>query len=139
MSRASFRPAIRGLAGAAVAATALLGAAACTPTETVSPAAEISRNQTVTYGVIVSMRPTVVPPDTLASILRAVDVVGTSAAQAATMVTPAATGATMEFIVREDTGNTVSVVQANDDNLRPGDHVILRRSAHIRVVRAPPG
>jgi outer membrane lipoprotein SlyB len=65
--------------------------------------------------------------------------VGSSAAQAApTTVTPAAAGATVEFIVREDNGNTVSVVQVNGDNLRPGDRVVLRRSAHIRVVRAPP-
>jgi outer membrane lipoprotein SlyB len=43
-------------------------------------------------------------------------------------------GAT-EFIVRQDGGETLSVVQADDPGLRPGARVLLRDGPHTRLIR----
>jgi outer membrane lipoprotein SlyB len=57
-------------------------------------------------------------------------------------VTPgtAASPPTTEFIVREDGGRTISVVQGNPQQLRPGDRVVIEYGARIllhRAVRVP--
>jgi outer membrane lipoprotein SlyB len=46
------------------------------------------------------------------------------------------TVAATEFIVREDSGATISVVQANDDGLRTGDRVAVTQGARTRIVPA---
>ncbi len=43
--------------------------------------------------------------------------------------------ASTEFIVREDSGGTISVVQVNQENFRPGDRVGLTRGARTSLVR----
>lgn len=40
-----------------------------------------------------------------------------------------------EFMVREDTGQTLAVVQANDERLVPGERVVVLRGSRARVVR----
>jgi outer membrane lipoprotein SlyB len=42
----------------------------------------------------------------------------------------------MEFVVRLDDGQTLSVVQPNEQNLRPGDRVTLQRGPRTRILRA---
>jgi outer membrane lipoprotein SlyB len=45
--------------------------------------------------------------------------------------------AAVEFIVRTDDGQTISVVQGNEDRFRPGERVLLARGgARTRIVRA---
>jgi outer membrane lipoprotein SlyB len=143
-----FRPAIRSLAGAAVVVT-LLGVAACAPTNTKTtyPAADIGRTRSGSCGVILSMRPVTVPGeqtvgyvgsnDVRADILRAIGgatvtgMAGTAAGQATT------TGTAMEFIIREDSGQIISVVQTNGENFRPGERLLLTRGARTRIARVP--
>jgi outer membrane lipoprotein SlyB len=45
----------------------------------------------------------------------------------------------VEFIVRQNDGRTLSVVQSNPENLQPGDQVTLSRGARTRIARLPPG
>jgi outer membrane lipoprotein SlyB len=40
-----------------------------------------------------------------------------------------------EFTVREETGLTIAVVQANDENLREGERVMVLRGNQVRIVR----
>jgi outer membrane lipoprotein SlyB len=105
---------------------ALLGMTACAPTQ-IEPAHGTTDIASISRGVIVSMRqlqPRAARDDIRGSILAAI---GSSAD-----IGPAA-----EFIVREDNGQTVSVVQTDDANFQPGDHVLLTRGPHTRIARAP--
>jgi len=45
---------------------------------------------------------------------------------------------TVEFIVREDAGPAVSVVQANDLGLRPGERVLITGGDPTRLARGAP-
>jgi outer membrane lipoprotein SlyB len=45
-------------------------------------------------------------------------------------------GAAVEFIVREDDGQTVSVVQADAAGLMPGERVVLSAGGRTRLSRA---
>lgn len=42
-------------------------------------------------------------------------------------------GGAMEFIIRQDSGRTISVVQANADGFRPGERVALTGGARTRI------
>ena len=42
----------------------------------------------------------------------------------------------VEFIIREDSGQTISVVQTNEEDFRPGERVILTRGARTRIGHA---
>ena len=46
-----------------------------------------------------------------------------------------------EFTVREGNGMTIAVVQANDENLRTGEAVVILRGSQVRIARdtLPPG
>ena len=46
-----------------------------------------------------------------------------------------------EFTVREENGMTIAVVQANDENLRTGEAVVILRGSQVRIARdtLPPG
>ena len=46
------------------------------------------------------------------------------------------TGEAMEFIIREDDGQTVSVVQTNEERFQAGERVVLTRGARTRIGRA---
>jgi outer membrane lipoprotein SlyB len=127
-----FRPAIRSLAGAVVVVT-LSGVAGCAPANTTSTGADIGRARSVGYGVIVSIRPvTAQRSDVRADILGAIGGVAGTAAEPA-----AITGSAMEFIIREDSGQIISVVQANDKNFHPGERVVLAFGARTRIARVP--
>ena len=160
MLRPLFRPAISSLVGAMLVVT-LLGLAGCAPTNTNTTygAADIGRTQNVSYGVIVSMRPVIVQsePTGVGTVAGAVagatagSLIGRNDARAnvlgavggaivggvaGTMVEHAAsTGTAMEFIIREDNGNTISVVQTNENNFQPGERIVLTRGARTRIAR----
>jgi len=145
-----------------LALAAVLGMAACAPvnTNTTYTGADIGRTAQVTYGVIVSMRGVVVQGQggggvgTLAgaaaggvagsfigggarsNVLGAIGgaVLGGLAGNA--IEGGMSQGNAVEFIIREDSGQTISVVQTNEENFRPGDRVILTRGARTRIGRA---
>jgi outer membrane lipoprotein SlyB len=52
-------------------------------------------------------------------------------------------GNAIEFIVREDRGGDIAVVQTNEDSLQVGDRVVISRGDRVRLSRAagapPPG
>jgi outer membrane lipoprotein SlyB len=116
------RPVIRRFAGV-LALISVLAAAACAPTNN-APAATDIGSQTLGYGVIVSMRPITVSAETHANL------VGMLGGSPAASPAPA-----IEFIVREDSGSAISVVQVNQENFRPGDRVGLARGARTGIVR----
>lgn len=45
-------------------------------------------------------------------------------------------GAATEFIIREDDGQTISVVQSNEQHLRTGERVMIIRGAETRLMAA---
>jgi outer membrane lipoprotein SlyB len=52
------------------------------------------------------------------------------------------TGTAIEFIVREDRGGDIAVVQTNEEGLQVGDRVVITRGDRVRLSRAaggPPG
>jgi outer membrane lipoprotein SlyB len=142
-----------------------LGLVACAPVNTNSTytARDIGRSASISYGVIVSMRnvevqgqPTGVGTmggvavgatagsllgrgDPRANIIGAIAgaIVGGIAGNA--IERSASTGMAVEFIIREDDGQTISVVQTNEDGFRPGDRVVLTRGARTRLQHAGPG
>jgi len=105
----------------------LLALAACTPVAPPAPASPAATAQ----GVIVSLRPSPAPGggDVRANILGAIGATGPA---------PHGTAAT-EFIIRQDDGQTISVVQPNTANLRPGDHVRLTHTPQTHIAPTPPG
>jgi outer membrane lipoprotein SlyB len=143
------------------AVTLLLAVASCAPTNTNTTysGADIGRTATVSYGVIVSMRPVTVKGestgvgalggaavggvagsfigrnDVRGNILGAVGgaIVGGLAGSA--IESQVSTGSAIEFIIREDNGQTISVVQTNEDQFRPGDRIVLTRGARTRIAR----
>jgi outer membrane lipoprotein SlyB len=122
------RSVIRGFAGV-VAMLGLLGVAACAPTNPAPTGADTVRTQNLGYGVIVSMRPI-----TVSGAIHA-NAVGAFGGPMAGGIEGPPTAAAIEFIVREDSGDTISVVQTNEANLRPGERVGLTGGPHTRVIR----
>lgn len=140
---------------------ALLGVSACAPrnTNTTYTGADIGRSAQVSYGVIVSMRPVTIQGgqtgvgtfggaaagatagsfiggDPRMRILGAIGgaIVGGLAGSAAEG--SLSTGQAMEFIIREDNGQTVSVVQTNEESFQPNERIVLTRGARTRIARA---
>jgi len=120
----------------AVVLAGLFALAACAPADAPAPAATVAAP--TSHGVLVAIRPV---PATIANarggdvrgnILGAV--AGTAAITAADA--GAAPDAAFEFILREDGGQTVSVVQTNEAGLRPGEHVVLSDGPWTRLSRA---
>ncbi len=139
-----------------------LGVAACAPTntDTTYSAADIGRPAQIAYGVIVSMRPVTVQGQpngvgTVAgaavgatagsfiggssvrgNILGAIGgaVIGGLAGHA--IAGGVSTGQAVEFIIRQDNGQTISVVQTDEENFRPGDRVVLTFGARTRISHA---
>lgn len=148
---------------APLALAAALGVAACAPqyTNSTYTGADIGRTASVSYGTIVSMRPVTVqggPPggvgvgtlggaalggvagsfiggDPRSNILGAVGgaIIGGIAGTA--VERGVSQGNAMEFIIREDDGQTISVVQTDEERLQPGDRVVLTRGARTRIAR----
>jgi outer membrane lipoprotein SlyB len=120
-------------AGAALLA-ALLGVAACAPrATTASTGQDAARPASVGYGTIVSMRLVAGGHDVSTSILGAIGGVAGSAVQ-----NQAGKGETVEFILHEDGGQTVSIVQTNEDNFRLGERVLMTHGARTRLARGTP-
>jgi len=150
------------LALALTLAMPLVPLAGCAPTntDTTYAANEIGSTAQVSYGVIVSMRPVTVEPqntglgglagaaagatagsyighnDTRANILGAIagGLIGAVAGNA--IESSVSTGDAYEFIIREDDGNTLSVVQTDELHFKPGDRVVLTRGARTRIAPA---
>jgi outer membrane lipoprotein SlyB len=139
----------------------VLGLAACAPTNTNTTytGADIGRTASVSYGQIISMRGVTVQGngggvgtlggaavggvagsfiggDPRTNVLGAIGgaIVGGLAGNA--IEKSANTGNAVEFIIREDNGQTISVVQTNEENFRPGERVVLTRGARTRIARA---
>lgn len=121
---------------AVLAVAALLCVAACAPpaATTAASAPGYSGNETepaahVSYGVIVAMRRIGGTGTTTGAILGAV---GGGLAGGA----PPDSATAFEFIIRQDNGQTVSVVQTNEEGLRPGERVALSMGTRTRLTRA---
>ena len=145
---------------AVVAVAAMLALGACAPqnTNTTYTGADIGRSAEVSYGVIVSMRPVTVQGgrsgvgtlggaaagatagsfiggDPRTHILGAIGgaIVGGIAGTA--VESSVTTGQAVEFIIRQDNGQTISVVQTNEEGFRPNERVVLTRGARTRIAR----
>jgi outer membrane lipoprotein SlyB len=82
----------------------------------------------VATGVIAAMRPLAAPTaDTARAILAAIGMGGAAAVSRPADET--------EFVVSEDGGRTVSIVQPNDAGLHPGERVALTPGARTRIIR----
>lgn len=138
----------------------MLGACAPTATNTTFGSSEIGRPAEVAYGVIQSMRPVAVQGQTtgIGAIAGGVaggaagslignnnvtaNIIGATAGALAggllgnTVERSMSSGTAVEFIIRQDNGRTISVVQTNEENLRPGDRVMLSFGASTRITRA---
>ena len=143
-------------------AAVLLPLSACAPSHTNSTysAYEMGQPAQVAYGVIVSMRRVTVQAsntgigglggaaagatagsfignnDVRANILGAIlgGIAGAVAGNA--IESSAGQGQATEFIIREDNGNTVSVVQTNGQDFRVGDRVVLTLGARTHIAHA---
>lgn len=147
------------------AALALVGAvAACAPSNTGSTVAPGSLGQAgyVSYGTIIAARPVAVSGSrsglgagagavsggligsTIGGDWRARTVAGVAGAliggvAGAAVEEGVTRGEAVEFIVREDRGGDISVVQTNEDRLAVGERVMVNRADRVRLVRAAPG
>ena len=159
-------PKLRVVAPLFAACALLLAVPACAPANTGSTFAcrDLGRAAYVSYGTIVSSRPVQVAGtsgigtlagaaagatagsfiggDTRSNILAGLGgaIVGGIAGNA---IERSATGGTAtEFVVREDRGGDIAVVQTNEEGLQPGDRVAISRSDRVRLARvgngAPP-
>ena len=149
---------------AVIALSLATGLAACAPVNTNSTygTGDIGRTANISYGVIVSMRTVQVQNrgtgvgtlggaaagaaagsfiggDPRSNIIGAIGgaiiggIAGTAIEQGVS------SGVAVEFIIREDSGQTISLVQSNEDQFRPGERVVLTHGARMRLGRAAPG
>jgi outer membrane lipoprotein SlyB len=150
----------RSLAGLVLAA--VLGLAACAPTNANSTytSADIGQAAQISYGTIVSARPVTMQGqstgigtvggaligsttgallsgrDPRARIIGAVGGTIVGGIVGAVVENAASTGEAVEFIIQEDNApQPISVVQTNEDGLRPGERVVLTRGARARIAR----
>jgi hypothetical protein len=122
-------------AGCVRTSIVILGAAAlaaCAHTKTPAPASR-SPDAAVTPGIIAAVRVAAAMPlgkqDARSRILLAL---GGRTGGAATQ---AENDVACEFIVRAADGHTVSIVQPNPENLRPGERVLVIHGVRTRIVR----
>jgi len=152
------------LAGIAMLGAAALGTAACAPQRTGDTynSYQMQQPQTVGYGTIVSMRQVQVAGSSsgvgtmagvaaggiagsaigggwrgpaLGAIAGAVigGIAGTAIERGATQ------GTATEFIIQQDNGQTIAVVQTNEDQLQIGERVVLIGGRQLRIARSGPG
>lgn len=136
---------MRAAAGAALLALAIAGCAA--KTKTTVPAASVARPANVSYGTILVERPVAVGAGSNGADAPAGAAVGGTAGGFAggdvrsnilAAIGGAATGemtsdSATEFIIREDDGGTISVVQGNELKLQPGERVMIIHGAETRL------
>jgi outer membrane lipoprotein SlyB len=153
------QPPSRSLA-AALCLVALLGLGACAPrnTNTTYTGADIGRTAQVSYGVIVSMRPVTIQGgesgvgtfggaaaggiagsfiggDPRMNILGAIGGAILGGLAGSAVEGSARVANAVEFIIREDNGQTISVVQTNEEGFQAGERVVLTRGARTRIAR----
>ncbi len=145
-----------------LALMALASLAACAPanTNTTYSSADLGRTAVVSYGVIVSMRNVAVQGqsgpgvgtfggaalggvggsfiggDPRSNIIGAIGGAIIGGLAGAAVEGSASRGNAVEFIIREDSGQTIAVVQTNEEQFRPGERVVLTRGARTRIARA---
>jgi outer membrane lipoprotein SlyB len=148
--------------GAVVGAFALLlGIAACAPTNTNTTytGAAIGRSAQVSRGTILSMRAVAVQNQEGAAVGTGVGAVAGGVAGSFIGGDPrsnilgglagaviggvagheigksVSTGDAVEFVIREEGGGTISVVQTNELNFHPGERVLIIRGDRTRLAR----
>lgn len=154
--------AIRGAMVSGMLALAVVaGLAGCAPenTNTTYTGADIGRTASVSFGQIVSMRVvnvqgqssgvgtlggaavggvagSFIGGDPRTNALGAIGgaIIGGIAGTA--VEKSASQGTAVEFIIREDSWQTIAVVQTNEENFRVGERVMLTRGARTRIARA---
>jgi outer membrane lipoprotein SlyB len=151
----------RAMRAPALALMTLAGLAACAPanTNTTYSSADLGRTASVSYGVIVSMRNVAVQGQSSgvgtlggaaaggvagsfigggvrSNIIGAIGgaIIGGLAGTA--IEGAASSGNAVEFIIQEDNGQTIAVIQTNEEAFRPGERVVLTRGARTRIARA---
>ena len=111
---------------------AVLGVGACTSANNRAPGMEtaVAQPANASLGTILSVR-TVTTPDG-GSVLQAALL-----ADAGGVTTPGNGGgrSVTEFIVRQDDGAIISVVQSNLLGFHPGDRVSIQRADRVRLAR----
>jgi outer membrane lipoprotein SlyB len=107
----------------------LLASLSACATPAARPAGKEARQPSATYGVIVSRRPIEAPAD---GAMRA-SILGALGSGLPASGVPAALS---EFIIRQDNGQTVSVVQADTGDLKPGERVVLSLGPRTRLAPA---
>lgn len=143
------------------AVTVPLALAACAPTNfnTTFSNQDIGRPAEVSFGVIQSMRPVNVQgqPTGIGAVAGGVaggaagslignnnvtaNIIGAVAGALAgglagnAIEKGVSSGTAVEFIIRGDDGRTISVVQTNENNFRPGERVMLTYGATTRLSR----
>jgi outer membrane lipoprotein SlyB len=147
-----------------IAALSLVAVAACAPqnTGTVVGANAMGQAASVSYGTIVGARPVTVQGSggnvgTVAGAVaggvagsfiggdwRSNALAGIGGAILGGMAGNAigntvSQGQATEFIVREDRGGDIAVVQTNELGLQPGDRVMISRGDRVRLARAADG
>ena len=147
---------------AALSLAVVMLSVACAPHNTNSTygANDIGRSGTVSYGVIVSMRPvTVQSPQTgvgtiggavaggaagsligrnnvTANIIGAVGGAILGGVAGSAIEGSASRGQAMEFIIREDSApQPITVVQTNEEGFRPGERIAILRTDRTRIAR----
>ena len=157
--RASRRAAVAGCVLAA-----LFGVAACAPqnTNTTYSGQDIGRAASVSFGTIVSMRPVAVQGegtglgaiggaaaggvagsfignnDVRGNILGAIGGAIVGGVVGSAVEGGLSQGQAVEFIIRDDSGQTISVVQTNEENFQVGERVVITRGARTRLARGAP-
>ena len=157
--RASRRAAVAGCVLAA-----LFGVAACAPqnTNTTYSGQDIGRAASVSFGTIVSMRPVAVQGegtglgaiggaaaggvagsfignnDVRGNILGAIGGAIVGGVVGSAVEGGLSQGQAVEFILRDDSGQTISVVQTNEENFQVGERVVITRGARTRLARGAP-
>ncbi len=159
-----FDRASRRAALAACVLAALFGVAACAPqnTNTTYTGQDIGRTASVSFGTIVSMRPVAVQGggtglgaiggaaaggvagsfignnDVRGNILGAIGGAIVGGVVGSAVEGGLSQGQAVEFILRDDSGQTISVVQTNEENFQVGERVIITRGARTRLARGAP-
>ncbi|HVJ31617.1 MAG TPA: hypothetical protein VND94_00760 [Terriglobia bacterium] len=140
-----------------VLALCLLG---CAPSNTASTytEGEIGRAATVMRGTVVAIRQVTIQGDssgagmvggavaggaagTMVSSNPALAVAGAAGGAVIGGVAGAITedalrrGGAMEMVIQQENGQTIAIVQTNEEGLKAGDHVMVLRSDKVRIIR----
>jgi outer membrane lipoprotein SlyB len=116
---------------AAAALGVSLGLAACARRSVAPTASSPEFGHAGSFGAIVALRP--IPAAAPAGLLSAIGATAGGAAAAPAVEFPA-----LEFIVHQDDGRTISVVQTNESRLRLGERVAIGGGARARLARGAP-